>query len=337
MQEQTSTTRDLLTTSRLKAYRRCPRLHHYRYNLGRAPVVEADALRFGTLWHQCVEEWWMAEGDRRLDFALRRLAGAECDPFDRVRVEVLLCGYHTRWADVPLETIAVEQEFVGQLRNPRTGMPSRTWDVAGKIDAVARDPQGRIWIVEHKTASADLTPGSPYWQRLALDGQVSLYFYGAALAGHGAVAGCIYDVVGKPQLRPGLATPPELRKFTKDGRLYASQREADETPDAFRSRLTDAVAANPNSFFQRGEVVRLDGEVDDALTDVWITGGAISNARRQDCHPRNPDACDMYHRMCEFFDVCTGCGSLDDPTRFKKLQSAHPELDLAPTARSKED
>jgi hypothetical protein len=40
-----------------------------------------------------------------------------------------------------------------------------------------------VLVVEHKTSSEDVTPGSFYWSRLRMDGQVSVYFDGARALG----------------------------------------------------------------------------------------------------------------------------------------------------------
>ena len=50
----------LLTTSRAATFRLCPREEHLAYGLGYRPVVVADSLRFGTLWHLMMEAWWIA-------------------------------------------------------------------------------------------------------------------------------------------------------------------------------------------------------------------------------------------------------------------------------------
>jgi hypothetical protein len=55
----------------------------------------------------------------------------------------------------------------------------------------------------------------------------------------------------------------------------------------------------------------------------------IRDEERLGRSPRNPGNCFLYGRVCEFHEVCSGCGSLDDETRFKKLDNLHPELDLS--------
>lgn len=316
---------ELLTASRLSAARACQRLHHLQYQCGYRPVEDAETLRFGSLVHRALEAWWSAQGEVRLDAALLALS-VESDPFDRVRAEEMMRGYHYRWAGEPYEVLAVEAEFSTELRNPETNRPSSIWTLSGKVDAIVRDLRdNRVLIVEHKTAAGDISPGSEYWRRLRMDGQVSIYYSGARSLGHD-VAGCLYDVIGKPGIRPLKATLLEARKFKSNGELYANQRLEDETPQQFRARLVEDIASDPSGYYQRGEVVRLEAEMDEAMFDVWQLGKQIREAELAKRAPRNPDACVRYGRTCPFFSVCTGEASLDDPRLFTRSSNIHPEL-----------
>lgn len=333
-------TRQLLTSSRLRAARSCRRQHHLAYDLGIRPVGEADTTRFGSLFHAGQEWWWRGAqsgvtGDALLTTALTAMeqaAGPETDAYELVRAEVLLTGYHERWEPslADYEVLGVEVEFTCELVNPTTHQASRTWKLGGKMDVIVRErATGRVLVVEHKTSSEDISQGSEYWRRLRMDGQISVYFVGAHSLGHD-VAGCLYDVIGKPALRPAKATPPELRKYTKakagePSRLYAGQREADETPEEFRARLLEHVAEAPDRYFQRGDVVRLEQEMKDALLDIWQLAQELRQAELAERFPRNPGACVQYGRTCPYFDACTGCASLDDTARFQR-GAQHPEL-----------
>ena len=322
---------ELLTNSRMKVARLCLRKDLYSYQLGYRPAVTDDNLRFGTLAHLGLEAWFGAamRGEaNRLGAALTALDG-EADPFERVRAEEMLRGYDARWRDEPMDVLAVEVRFEAALTNPETGAPSKTWRLAGKLDAVIRDAHGRTLIVEHKTSSEDIGQGSDYCRRQRMDGQISTYYEGARTLGHD-VEGCLYDVLGKPGIRPFKATPIDARKFTKDGRLYANQHAEDETPEEFRLRVCEAIATDPNRYFQRGEVVRLEGEMREHLTDIWQFGQGLRDWVRMGRAPRNPDACVYFGKTCSFFPVCTGEASLDDTTRFVKFNTAHPELAPAP-------
>jgi hypothetical protein len=314
----------LLTSSRLKMARACQRQHKHRYVDAIAPIEDVRPLRFGTLIHEALAAWWTAEPGARLGAALAQIPDTS-EPFDAAMARALMIGYDTRWADQALTTLAVEQEFRCSLVNPATGAASRTWELGGKLDALAQEPAGRLVLVEHKTTVSDITPGGEYWKRLRLDGQVSIYFAGARAAGYD-VETCLYDVLRKPGQKPLKATPVEARKYTKQGYLYATQRDTDETPEQYFERLCAAIAEDPAAYFQRGDVVRLDAEMAEAMYDVWQIGRQIREAEIAGRYPRNPDACVNYGRTCAFFGVCCGEESLDDLTRFRKLSNPHQEL-----------
>lgn len=326
----------LLTNSRLRASRRCSREQHLQYEAGYLPVEtdEESTRRFGTVMHVALEAWWRAvpltaAPEPVLDAALAALAGLAMDPFARAKAEVMMAAYHHRWiADAELyEVLAVEREFETALVNPLTGAESRTFRLGGKIDAIVRErATGRVLVVEHKTTSEDVSPGSAYWKRLRMDSQVSTYFDGAEAVGYRADA-CLYDVLLKPGQRPAKATPPELRKYVqKTGKLYANQREHDETPEEFKVRLLEKMLEDPVSYFARGEVVRLEQELHDARLDAWEQARVIRENQLAHRAPRNPEACERYGRLCPYWEVCTGAASLDDLTRFTRTTQVHPEL-----------
>jgi hypothetical protein len=102
--------------------------------------------------------------------------------------------------------LAVEQEFRYELDDALIG---------GKLDALIRDnTTGKVYVLEHKFTASDATPGSAYWEKLAIDSQVSIYIDGAAILGH-EIAGCIYDVIKRPEHEQKLATPMDARKYTQ--------------------------------------------------------------------------------------------------------------------------
>ncbi|MBP7149481.1 MAG: PD-(D/E)XK nuclease family protein [Acidobacteria bacterium] len=320
---------NLLTSSRLKDARACGRLHHLKYARGIRARHAAEALRDGSLLHALLEAWWLQRRpEERLSAGLAVLGAATqagFEPFAAARLEAMLTGYDARWRGEPVEVLAIEAEFRAPLVNPQSGRASKAWQLAGKVDGLVRLPDGRVMLLEHKSSSEDVSPGSDYWRRLRLDSQVSIYYDGARALGH-EVAGCIYDVLKKPAVRPQRATPPEARKFTRAGELYKGQRIDDETPAEYGARCLETIAADPSGHYQRGEVVRFADELDAARYDVWQTAAQIREADRAGRHPRNPDACVRYGRTCEFWRACTGEASLDDPTLFQRLDFVHPEL-----------
>lgn len=319
---------ELLTNSRLRTYRECPRKHRLMYEECWRPVREDDTLAYGTLGHLGLEAWWRAESDP-LGAALDAVAGRARDPYQQVSVEEVIRGYHDRWdAERDLyEVLSVEAPFTAPLLNPETMAPSRAWDLAGKVDAIVRERStGRVLLVEHKFTGEDVSDDSkPYWAKLAMDGQVSHYYIGAEALGH-PVEGCLYDVVSKPGQRPLKATPLESRKYTKDGRLYAAQRENDETPEEYRERIRAAIQAQPEAFFRRRPVPRLESDLRDYMGDAWAYAAQIREARTAGRAPRNPEACHRFS-VCPFWDVCAnGLKPEEHPETYQRVESAHPEL-----------
>ena len=122
----------IVSTSSMKTFQRCAREYFYSYVLGYRPLEKAAALEFGTLVHQGLEVWWSTVD---LDKTFQALKTD--NDVDRVSAEELLRGYHARWIDEPFNVLAVEQEFRTRPINPRTGKPSDTFELAGKIDAIA--------------------------------------------------------------------------------------------------------------------------------------------------------------------------------------------------------
>jgi hypothetical protein len=320
----------LLTKSRLACARLCKLRHFYEYEQGIRAVDDAEALVFGRIADKGLSAWWKAkqagaEQDIWLEAAMVTLDGV-ADPFAKVKAEVMLYAYHHKWKDEPYEVLGVQVPFRAELRNPSTGRPSQTWDLGGQLDAIVRDLRtGEVKFVESKTSSEDLTPGSDYWKRLRLDSQVSIYFAGGKALGHDFAA-CIYDVLGKPGQRPLKATPEENRKYTAKGALYANQRDRDETPDEYKIRLLKAFVEEPDGYLARCEVVRLEAEMAAALGDVWMQGQEIREAENAERWPRNVDACSLPGRTCPFWIVCAGEASIDDPTRYRRINNPHPEL-----------
>ena len=55
--------RELLTYSRVGAFKQCPRKEWFRYELGLVPSVDAAALRFGTFWHLLMQAVYRLQQD----------------------------------------------------------------------------------------------------------------------------------------------------------------------------------------------------------------------------------------------------------------------------------
>jgi len=179
-------------------------------------------------------------------------------------------------------------------------------------------------LVEHKTTSEDIEITSDYWLKLMLDGQISQYYLGAKSLGY-EVTECLYDVIRKPSMRPYSATPEESRKYKKDGTLYETQHAFDESVEDWGKRLAEDIEKRPDRYFARKPIPRAQNDLEDYLFDMWDVGRSIADAERLKRFPRNPNSC-IGFGTCEYFGVCTGTQSIDDPELFETLDTPNPEL-----------
>ena len=214
----------LLTSSRIKLRRSCPRADFYKYEQGlESTAPEGGAQAFGTAVHAALESWWCAwrdvDGHGALEGALFALSQSDYlagDDYAHARATAMLLAYDARWGRwaATVTVIGVEVPFSAALVHPISGKPAKTWAVAGKIDLVLRLADGRVALVDHKTTSSDARAGSDYRRRLTLDPQVSTYFLGCEALGYPADL-ALWDVLQKPDVRPLMATPVDRREYTK--------------------------------------------------------------------------------------------------------------------------
>lgn len=337
----------LVTNSAMTTFRRCQREYHYSYELGYRSADDAEALRIGTLIHTGLELWW---NGLELDCVLEKAVEGAANAFEAAKVRVMLRGYDARWSHerARFVVVGVEHEFRAPLRNPLTGAASRTYDLGGKVDVLLEHG-----IVEHKTTSSDIGVGSTYWRKLAMNSQVSTYFAGARALGVEPVV-CVYDVLRKPGQRPSQVPVKDDSGFkvvldangervycknigkagpkpreTADAALGYVLQTRPETVEEYEARISEDIAAHPDKYYQRGEVVRLENEEREAALDAWQITQLMRESAATGAHPRNADACERFGGMCSFFEVCTGTATLEDAARFVRVENVHQELNEA--------
>lgn len=334
---------EIVTKSRLAVFNKCQRLHHLRYDLGYQSTALREHADFGTVFHAGLDAWWKAHADGMPMMAYAaaltammaaRAAAPGVDDFAMAKAEVLMQAYDLRWGPSmeEWEVLGIEVEFIAVIKG------RKLLRVAGKLDKLLRRRADRtIWFGEHKTSGVDLSEGSTYWQRLRMDPQVSIYYRGVRELGHEPV-GCLYDVVVRPDQRQLKATPQDQRQYTiakpatktkpaEPSRLYSKQREFDESVAEYRERVGGTIAVRPDAYFARSEVTRLETEIVDSERDVEEVALQIRRGPIGGVTPRNPDACFLYNRPCDFLDACSGIVSLDDESRFVRVEP-HQELTI---------
>lgn len=265
-----------LSGSMVAAFQRCPRYFKHAHLDKRQPRDRDGNLTFGTAWHDSRAARWKGEAYTQ-----------HLDPANRIgRHEVALLKtfsevYDEVYAEVKVKPLYVEQRLEVSLR----GLPFKV-----KFDALVEDSKGRVYIVEHKTTSSDISPEAVYWERLLLDTQISAYWLAAESLGH-KLSGVLYDVIRKPQLR----------------------KSAKETGEDFTERCCAEIRSDTEKYFARQMIQREPGALDNAYTDLLETTELVQIGK----FPRNTRACFDWFRRCEYFDVCAGVTSISDNTVFE--------------------
>lgn len=325
----------LLTHSRAKDYKLCPKKHFIAYELGYRSVRAAEPLLMGSVFHSgTAEPYWRARkaGESLQAATVAAMEGTskqcqvrELDLFLAAKMKVMAMAYTSAWNLRPdVRCLAVEESFNLPLFN---GIKeSAYWRRAGKIDAVLELEDKRIALCEHKTSAMDTGPGSDYRRRLNLDEQISIYFDAVRALGYQPDL-VIYDVVKKPTQRPRLASPAATR-YKKDGTLKANCREQDETPDEFFDRvLAEMSAKGITSMVDCIEVYRSNAQQEEFNKVLLQTAQLMRFSIDNGVCPQNSDACFQYGNACAYLDVCEGHARLEDPARFYIPATAHPELE----------
>jgi hypothetical protein len=359
----------VLTHSRTTCYQTCRRKHFYRYELGIRPDTDAKPLRIGSAVHNGLDLHAKGNDFKSVDLATRMLyshvpawANDEdglnewsCEAELAVSMLRAYIDYYGSFTLTPELTVAEivhsEIDFELPIVNPETGAPIRVFRNRGKIDKIVKLADGRLAVMEHKTTSDSIEPGSDYWLRLCIDQQISRYMCAARDLGHN-VETVLYDVIAKPKLEPKqipLTDENDVkivmdrdgnRVRTKDGKKWRESGDTEqgfvvqtrrETPKEYGDRVYATMTAEPHRFFARREVPRLTGDMDAFRQELYDQAKDITETRKTGRHFRNTAACVGYGR-CEYLDLCS---RNDNPTRenpphgFVAVEDLHPELGAA--------
>lgn len=247
-------------------YKRCRRLWDYssasRQSL--RPIKQAHALAFGQGIHEALAAYYTAQIERGTpdaDVALcawnkyieawreqtLSLWPEEIDALEKSAT--LGAGMLTRYdewaresdsADIA-EVVAVEQPFTISFGEAQ---------LVGRIDLIARDAQGNVWIVDHKTAGQKANEAM-----LPLDAQMQMYALAYQYVTGEPAEGVYYNVlVKKTPTEPGILKSGGLSKAKSISTTEALYRRAIEKHGLNETDYTDILTtlhAQGNPFFAR--------------------------------------------------------------------------------------
>jgi hypothetical protein len=336
-----------LTHSSESAWKACPRRFYLQYRLGIVSKWDSEPLRMGSAFHEGLEVLKANGGEDEAASHVHELYdAAECPPYleaeefdvERFTAVALVRGYARRYAgDLIVDYVANERKFNLPIINPETGRPTPTFTSAGKIDGIARLPDGRIALVEHKTTSESIELGSDYWRKLFLDAQLSRYVLAARAEGF-PVETTIYDVTRKPDIRPRKVTKAEQAQVASLQSYFGLPMKGlspeRETPAMYGARLLNDLITRRDHYFARVEVPRLEHDLNEFQREQWILQQQIRDADLKSrswgasAYPRNAGACTLPYR-CKYIDICrgmTGDPTQEIPDGFRRAEHFHAEL-----------
>lgn len=299
-----------VSPSSLALFQACPRKFKYRYVFGIEGKQEPDdKLKFGTAFHAALEH----NANKPVATWSVRAACAGLDADLGALVAGAVAAYGTYWAK-SLRYDAVELRLETELRNHRLALVTI-------VDGLVETEAGEFAVVDYKTTESDIRPGAWFWEKLVLDRQVSSYLWAARVHGK-PVAFALWDAIKRPNLkRRDVDIPAEhyvkSGKWGSAGDVKPGTGIPAESPADFAKRVRDTMLAEPETYFQRAPVYRLDDELDGAITEIEAIGAQVLAAWDAGAWPRSPANCFSYGRKCEYFDLCAGAAQPTDDTLYQ--------------------
>lgn len=327
---------ELLTQSKYRAYRGCPRYFYYRYERGLVPRLSRDGLRRGAAFGTALFLLQQAEESGHLDalqeggLTLRRAiretvtaaveamyaeiqpestAHADAMALEEVKVREMAVAYAGRYGiDQRREVV-----FELPLHNPVTKGHSKTFRRAGKIDGVVVLGNKHARLIEDKFTGQIQ---KVMIDRLPLDTQITEYV--DALAAKGWTAEVEYRHTRFPGINP-LAAKEFKTKPNYPG----------ESLDEFAERLEGDVRDRPEFYFDSQQLMFATDQLEEHRNERWRTATEIIRSRRDlrglplaQAFPRHSERCTAYGG-CEFLPLCT---HQEDAEALYVVESDTPEL-----------
>jgi hypothetical protein len=256
----------------------------------------------------------------------------------KTKIDCLMAGYKVRWADSEWVPESVEQTVLLPVVNPETGRLSRTFKHAGKTDLTVAGFSKKM-LMDHKTTSDNIEdPDGIFWRRWLIDSQASKYML-QAWQGGVRLDGFIVDVIRKPTINPRKLTAKEIKEITDDYMYFGSEVDMldhhavangvtkRESYALYALRLSADIAANPDKYYQRRVIHRLDNELVEYANELWQIADEIRRTQNSGYWFKNPDSCMNYNTPCEFLGVCSGHDTIDSD-KWERVDCVHTELDI---------
>lgn len=232
-----------ISTSRIKLFKACRKAYYFKYIEDLEPIQKADALQVGTTYHELVEQIYDGV-DQTMTTELSK-ESAMANAYKKYVYPVLKVSATEKW----LERNITDNDVL-----------------IGRVDGIANNG----WLVEHKTASGDIT--EQYEYDLQWDDQVLAYMW---LAG---VNDMFYTVCRKPTIR---------------------QKQA-ESEEEFYQRMCGWYDTDTYNKIRVFIVHRSDDEIQKFVDETRL----ILDEMKSCAIYKNQSYCNHWGRRCEYSGIC---------------------------------
>ena len=277
-----------LSTSGIGTMLACEQLWDWKYERRLEPAIRPVSLSAGGAFAQALEAndpdlaWSIVIGER--DEADAEHAGNPWVTVPTVEAAEVTAqiareaarAYLARYGHAETRELSMRV----RIRNPRTGYPSTTFDLVGRVDGLSVN--GRE-LIEDKLVGQIPRKEGEMDRRLRLDRQVSIGCYLAWRASGVLVERGRYRMTLKPAIK----------------------RKQGEEHDGYLARIAYEYATRPEHYLAEFEFSRT---LDDFLRlehELWRWAEQLRSARADGVWPRNTGACADFGG-CRFLPLCSG-------------------------------
>lgn len=286
-----------LSMSAIKDFLNCRRKFWFRYVEGLVPMVRETPLSFGSASHACLSAVLKAQGklskEELLHIALAEYNAEEIQAagvLPKVAVEAVVAfDKYSNWRE-QLTIVSADEYFSVSMGHGKR--------LHGYFDGRVMDKSNNLLLLENKFLASI---SEDYIHHLLWDDQASYYLVACRKLGY-AVNGIFYNLIQKPTIDQRKATPEDKRKYTKDGKLYASQYDKDETDEEYLARIETWYAEHVQTAFFSQMVMRNATQLDELEKRFDILVADLRQCNKSGAYYPNGDACAM--RGCPFSSIC---------------------------------
>lgn len=282
-----------LSASSISTFQSCRKRYEYEKIKHIYPLERPVALDFGSALHEGIafamamqNELYKYDEDKldeefvgvkkscvaQVDFKTEQLPVE-----DRVKAHVLMEHYMDKyWKEDVRDYLFIQDEMHVRmpLINPNTGKDSKRYFIQGYLDAVFRDADGALFIMEHKTSGQ---ANDDYFERVNIDMQIAIYADLLSRRMGEKVRRVVYDVIKKPKHTMALGETDEeyeaRKAASKTGKI---KRKEAETEDEFYHRLDLAI---DDSYFVRREYIITDERIDELRKELWSIANEMGHCK----------------------------------------------------------